>query len=171
MENTYWNSKGKYQADYDRLTEQLIPPMGAASTVAGELLRAATRIAYDFYNNGMGNNTSGAVNYLREKHAIDSRTHYEIYEYSRGQVYRGNYGGDSLHTAVEKAIDTTMEQILGNPVLTSMPNTEDMFEYSDPDQEWCSECGDELEHAGWNGMCSHCEERMWAEEEEDCCYY
>lgn len=34
--------------------------------VAGEIFRAATKIFYDFHNNAMVNNTSGALNYLVE---------------------------------------------------------------------------------------------------------
>ena len=64
MENTYWSGTGTYQADYTRLVE-LMPGSGNADTLAGELVRACTRLAYDLYNNGMGNNTSGAVNMLR----------------------------------------------------------------------------------------------------------
>ena len=161
MQNTYWNKSGKYQAEYDRLVE-LMPDMGACENTAGEMIRAVSRLGYDLYNNGMGNNTSGAVNFLREKGAIDEDTYDTIYEYTRGQLYHGRYAGDSLQVAIERAVDMTVEMILLNPVLLTMQNTEDMFDYEDPMQNFCDDCGDEIER-GY--ICSHCEEAYEEEEE------
>ena len=134
MKNNYWHEAGKYQADYARLCDALIPGMGNCDTVAGEMLRCVTRLAHDLYNNGMGNNTSGAVNFLLAKGVIDRKTHAVIYDYTRGQLYDGRYEGDSLQVAVEHAIDSVIELILANPVLTTQPNTEDMFDYEDEDE-------------------------------------
>ena len=161
MQNTYWNKQGTYQADYDRLVEAM-PLMGNCDTVAGEMIRSVSRLGYDFYNNGMGNNTSGAVNFLLEKGAIDSKTHATIYEYTRGLTYSGCYGGDSLQAAIERAVDMTVKFILDNPQLETTPNTEDMFDYEEPFQHFCDDCGDEVDH-GY--ICSHCEEAY--EEEYD----
>lgn len=133
MENTYWSGKGKFQAAYDELVN-LMPASGKSDTVAGELIRSASRIGYQFYNNGMGNNVSGAVNLLREKGAIDPETHATIYEYSRGRIYQGNYNGDALQVAVERAVDMTLEMITRNPVLLSIANTEDMFDYEEAEE-------------------------------------
>ena len=167
MKNIYWHNAGKYQADYARLCDELIPGMGAADTVAGEMLRSATRLAHDLYNNGMGNNTSGAVNFLKAKGAIDSKTHATIYDYTRGQLYDGRYKGDSLQVAVEHAIDSVMELILANPVLTTQPNTEDMFDYEDPEQHFCEECGDEVDNRSiYGSVCSYCESQ-WEDEEDE----
>jgi len=162
MQNTYWNKQGTYQADYDRLVEAM-PLMGNCDTVAGEMIRSVSRLGYDFYNNGMGNNTSGAVNFLLVKGAIDSKTHATIYEYTRGLTYAGCYGGDSLQTAIERAVDMTIKFILDNPQLETTPNTEDMFDYEDPEQNFCEECDDEVDH-GYI-CCSHCEEAYEEEEE------
>lgn len=52
---TYWNSNGKYQAEYDKIHPQLIQDSGEASTKHGELLRCVTNCYYDLYNNGGGN--------------------------------------------------------------------------------------------------------------------
>lgn len=135
MENTYWNHQGKFQAAYDELVK-LMPGMGKADTVAGELVRAISRLGYDFYNNGMGNNTSGAANFLRDKGAIDPDTYATIYEYTRGQLYQGNYEGDSLHTAIERATDQTLEFIIRNPVLITQPNEQDMFDFEDEEERF-----------------------------------
>jgi hypothetical protein len=142
MENTYWNGQGKFQAGYNELVK-LMPGSGRADTVAGEMIRAVSRLGYDFYNNGMGNNTSGAANFLREKGALDPKTYETIYEYTRGQLYRGRYNGDSLQLAIERATDMTVEMITRNPVLITMSNTEDMFDFEDAEEHY--EYDDEYE--------------------------
>ena len=163
MENTYYNGNGKFQADFNRLCDDLIPTMGNCDTVAGEMLRSVTRLAHDLYNNGMGNNTSGAVNFLLAKGAIDDRTHSTIHEFTRGLLYEGHYKGDSFQCAVESAIDQTVQLILNNPELITQPNTEDMFDYEEDFQKFCDDCGDEVEYYG---VCSYCEESYYDEEEE-----
>jgi len=131
MEHTYWNNKGRFQAEYDELLK-LMPASGNCDTLAGELIRSVSRLGYDFYNNGMGNNTSGAANFLRAKGAIDPDTYATIYAYTTGRTYQGRYDGDSLHRAIERAVDQTVEMIVRNPQLTAIANTEDMFDYQDP---------------------------------------
>ena len=169
MENTYWNNAGKYQADYDRLLE-LMPSMGKCDTVAGELIRAASRLGYDFYNNGMGNNTSGACNFLEQSGAIDRNTARVIHEYTRGLTYSGHYDGDALQRSIESMVDQTIEFIFASPELLTKPNLVDMFEFSEDDQNWCDECGDELD-GHYHSVCRHCEDAYYDEAEaEDALY-
>lgn len=52
---TLWNNASPLQATYEALAAALVPAYGAALTPHGELLRAATRVYYDRYNNGFGN--------------------------------------------------------------------------------------------------------------------
>jgi len=52
MSGLYWNSEGKYQNEHDALHSRLVPGEGKAQTSHGELLRCATNIYYDWYNNG-----------------------------------------------------------------------------------------------------------------------
>ena len=125
MENTYWNNKGRFQAEFDEIIK-LMPMMGNCDTLAGELIRAANRLAYDFYNNGMGNNTSGAVNFLQHHSAIAPAIYNTIYPYTRGRIYNGNYDGDSLQLAIEAMIDSTVQMITRNPQLITMSNTENI---------------------------------------------
>ena len=163
MENTYWNGKGKYQEAYDSLAENM-PAMGKCDTLAGELVRAASRLGYDFYNNGMGNNTSGALNFLDHHSVIDSDTYATIYEYTRGRIYNSRYDGDSLQLAIESMVDQTVGMIVHNPQLMTIENEEDMFDYEEEMQNFCDECGDETEH-GY--LCYYCEQSMEEDEEEE----
>lgn len=162
MENTYYSGKGLHQADYVRLVE-LMPGSGNADTLAGELIRCVSKLGHELYNNGMGNNSSGAVNMLRSKGAIDAATHATIYPLTRGAIYNGGYNGDSFQLAVESAIDQTIEFIVAGSATTT-PNTEDMFTYEDEEQRFCEDCGCEQDY--WSNMiCEDCEEQY--EEEED----
>ena len=130
MENTYWANKGKYQNDYDRLLS-LMPAMGNSDKVAGELIRAVSKLGYELYNNGMGNNSSGAVNMLRAYGVINGDTYETIYPMTRGRIYNGYYDGDPLQMAIEGAVDQTIKFILDNPILETQENLEDMHDLSD----------------------------------------
>ena len=169
MDNTYWNDNGKHQAEYKRLIE-LMPGSGASTVVAGELIRAVSRLGYDLYNNGMGNNTSGAVNMLRELGAISDELHYTIHPYTRGRLYEGNYAGDSLQSAIEAACDSTIEHILAHPELETETNMHDMFEWQEEEEIFCEECGDSNDDAQWGTwghICRDCEDEFNRAEEEE----
>jgi hypothetical protein len=155
--NSYWNDTGKYQTDYGRLWG-LVPPSGSSNVVAGEMTRAITKLIYDFYNNGCCNNTSGALNYLEQMGVIGSDLKNIVHDNTRGKFYGGSYNGDTVQTTFEKIADTTIEYILANPELETTENDDDMWNYGDPDLEFCTSCGDPLQDGdyGWNGMCEHC---------------
>jgi hypothetical protein len=133
VETTYWNHQGKYQAQYDELVK-LMPAMGKSDTVAGELIRAVSKLGYDFYNNGMGNNTSGALNFIGQYPILEPKYFSTIYEYTRGRLYEGSYDGDALQVAIEHLVDVTIEFITHNPQVMTMPNAVDMHDLSEPDE-------------------------------------
>lgn len=165
MENTYWNTKGAMQAEYDTFVE-LVPCHGDADTLAGELVRACTRLAYDLYNNGMGNNTSGAVNMLHSKGVITTEQWSTIEPYTRGRLYDGNYSGDKLQCAIEDAITCTMQHLVNNPALLTQANTESMFDYEDEEQHFCEECDEDIGQYG-SHLCDSCEQWQLDQEEID----
>lgn len=49
---TYWNEEGIYQSEYDELYNELVPASGSAQTLNGELIRAISRLSYEYFNNG-----------------------------------------------------------------------------------------------------------------------
>ena len=61
---SYWNNTGRLQKEYEALYEAHVPPQGECETLAGEVLRASSRIYHDAFNNGFCNNTTGAWNFL-----------------------------------------------------------------------------------------------------------
>ncbi len=159
MENTYWNKNGTYQADYDRLLD-LMPMSGKCETVAGEMIRAVSKLGHELYNNGMGNNSSGAVNFLLNHDCIDDATYGIIYPFTRGRLYEGHYNGDPFQKAVESAIDQTLFHIINNPGLETELNTKSMFDAQEEEQRFCEDCGDELDEFDGH-MCNSCEDNMW----------
>jgi hypothetical protein len=52
---SYWSKSGAYQKEYDKLYEKFVPASGAAETLNGELIRAVSRLYWDYCNNGNGN--------------------------------------------------------------------------------------------------------------------
>ena len=83
----YWQGGGKYQQLFDELVNSL-PPAGNSSTTAGEIVRAANKLMYDLYNNGMMNNTSSALLFLARKGVFPTaggdKVFATIYPYSLG---------------------------------------------------------------------------------------
>lgn len=49
---SYWTSKGKYQRVFDAIYQALVPAEGEAKTKAGEIVRLAANIYYEYFNNG-----------------------------------------------------------------------------------------------------------------------
>jgi len=62
----YWSGNGQYQDEYNQLQDKLVPDMGKADTVEGELLRAVGKIIYRHGNDG--DNFSNSSYEWIEKH-------------------------------------------------------------------------------------------------------
>ena len=161
-ENTYWNKKGQYQSEFDRLTK-LMPMMGKSDVVAGEMIRAANRLVYDYYNNGMCNNTSGALEYLYTKRVVN----YDVYKTLSPICATEGYTSENLDEHLEQIIDNVVEHILANPDLETKENSEDMFDYQEDsiypegEEETCYQCGGEVDYFG---DCEECYEECSEEE-------
>jgi len=52
---SYWNGEGLHQKELDGMEKRLIPKVGHAPTMAGEILRATITIHHDHYCNGRWN--------------------------------------------------------------------------------------------------------------------
>ena len=76
---TYWDNEGKYQEQYSKAWNKLIPASGEAEDGWPEALRAISRIGYDYYNNGF-------CNLWRAEEAYDSDGCYYD-EYSMDSYY------------------------------------------------------------------------------------
>jgi hypothetical protein len=142
-ENTYWNSKGQYQSEFDRLIK-LMPMSGNSNVVAGEMIRAANRLVYDYYNNGMYNNTSGALEYLYHKGVINQDTYYELLP----ECVREGYTESNLDETLDGLVDSVIEHIHKYPHLETKENTEDIFDFQEDsvyEGEECYNCGETID--------------------------
>lgn len=127
----YWNHNGRHQKAYNSLNSALVPSSGACETVEGELLRAVSKIYYDAYNNGGGNNVSGPLCFLKEKlpgfksewfSAIEEPAH------GNGGYSKADYG------ILEEMTDTTIRYVKSkNGKYT--PNEDDMWNFSGRSRE------------------------------------
>jgi hypothetical protein len=52
----YWDKKGKYQKEYNKLVKKYVPDSGESSNEYGEVLRCILALAGDDYRNGLGVN-------------------------------------------------------------------------------------------------------------------
>lgn len=52
---SYWAETGAYQKELNEIFDKLVPSIGKADTVHGELVRSINNLSYDWGNNGNGN--------------------------------------------------------------------------------------------------------------------
>lgn len=139
---TFWNNKHPLTETSIALYDKLVPSDGHCDTLQGELLRASTRISYDWFNNGWGcNNWSGAVVFI-EKHiadlpvalsredAVELNQHLSyVQEFSHGEPSPRHR--DAVELKVTRIHAIVVGALVANPDL--IPNTTNMFEYQEED--------------------------------------
>lgn len=126
------------------LFEELVPASGKADTVAGEIIRAISRIGYRNFNDGdhlgigYGRETCNpAGRYLAAKG--DDRIARLI------QDAWGIYDDSIYDTAMQRLEEAVIDFIEQNPELKTAENSEDMWDYRDKyedvdeDDEWDEE--------------------------------
>lgn len=121
------------------LFNELVPPMGPADTVAGEIIRATCRIGYRWMNDGYqlgigyGRETCNPAGRYLGKTCNDEIARI-VWDLIYDPIYDDCYDG-----AYTKALDMLEEAVLAyldaNPQLKTMPNTEDMWDYRDKDED------------------------------------
>jgi len=116
---TYWNENGRYQANLEKL-ENLVPGSGPAETFKGELFRAASRIYYDYYNNGFGNTWEGPARLLMTYVKFPNHIKDLLEEHMSGEICHTNCDED-----IEEMMDLTIQALL---VMPETPNNIDMWE-------------------------------------------
>lgn len=126
------------------LFSELVPVSGKADTVAGEIVRAVSRISYRNYNDGdhigvgYGKETCNPVARYLLKNGGD-----EV-----AVIVRGMWGmeADSLYDkAVEMLEESAAAYIEQHPELKATPNSEDMWSYRDEREDV-----DDYDEEGWD---------------------
>lgn len=72
---TYWNNKGKFQAQYDYIYNNLMPDYGRSTNEHIEVIRCVSKIYHEYYNNSNCN-------------TYDRRDGEEAYEYELREYYK-----------------------------------------------------------------------------------
>lgn len=123
-------TKEEVEAKLSALFDELVPMSGKAATVAGEIVRAISRIGYRNYNDGdhigvgYGKETCNpAARYLArntgEAVAADISDIWGVYD-------------DARYDAILVALETdVLAYLKAHPELKSTPNHEDMFDFRD----------------------------------------
>lgn len=136
MENTYWNNNGKLQKEYERLHDKYVPPFGAADTLIGEAIRASSRIYHDAYNNGFGNNTSGAWKFLHKyiRPLIKDENFEAALDHLKERVNHSweEFIPNLTEVALETLADSVVQFCIDNES-DPMPSPCDMFDLQEKD--------------------------------------
>lgn len=134
---------------FSELFKELVPDMGKADTVGGEIVRAYNRIAYREYNDGdhigvgYGNETCNpAARYLAAKCGpeVDNLIFTQMWGVCDDAVY-----DNLLNELGEKVLDFYYE----NSREMSRRNDEDMYDYRDMDEDVETYDDEEDEDYGW----------------------
>ena len=113
----------------DVLFDELVPPSGKCDSLAGEIIRAASRIGYRFFNDGnqldigYGKETCNAAG-----HFLIKRTNEKIADIVSGMF--GLYSEEKYENRLKDLLAAVVERVEGNPDLRQT-ETEDMFDYFD----------------------------------------
>jgi hypothetical protein len=144
---SYWHNNATHSKWMEENYPLLVKDSGPSDTIEGEMIRAVSRLNYDWGNNGMCNNTSGACNYLRE---IMDFTDEE--DESWDIVYaESNTGGYTSHPNliehITKVSDAVIEYVISkNGNYETLTENCDMFNFQDPDYEYDEGYYDEQGH-------------------------
>jgi len=118
----------------NKLFEELVPASGKADTVAGEIIRAVSRIGYRNYNDG----DHIGVGYGKE--TCNPAARYLVAK-AGGRVERAiadmwGVEEDSRYDAMVETLETEVVAYLElHPELKEAENKEDMWEYRDKDED------------------------------------
>lgn len=132
LTDKYWNGNGKFQEQHDKLFNELVPSSGKSETFQGEMLRAAGRLYYDYYNNANCNNTSGPVKLLIVcEDRIGCKTELEkLY----AECNTGSYTNENLEVELETVMNAVISYIISMDGKYERSEV-DMFEFEEPDYD------------------------------------
>jgi hypothetical protein len=130
----YWDNNGQYEDKAAELQE-LVPSSGETDTLRGELWRAATKIYYDYYNNGWGNDWRAPFAFIDKYGNMSPDVSEYLFDHASGIVV-----GRGEDMKLEKFIDEIIEFIYAN-VDAETPSPGDMWDMNIdnmdfPEENW-----------------------------------
>ena len=118
--NTYWFNNGRYQEELDGLNNDSLIQLTDPECFEKSLLNALSNIYYDYYNNGMCNNTSGSIRFIMKfNDLLKIPSDYLITVYKVSNT--GHYTDIDLELQLEYIADSIIEYII-NKDGTVSPN-------------------------------------------------
>lgn len=112
-EGSYWGNTGTYEKQA-RYLESLVPASGAAETQRGEIMRAGSKIYYDYHNNGFGNRWGEALVFLKKYIDLDQELYDWLADYAGGNIH-GGAGSSADDEILERLMDATIEGAMETP--------------------------------------------------------
>ncbi len=142
------------EAKWDELFNELVPASGKCECVAGELIRAASKVYYRYYNDG----DCVGRGYGKETCNPSARyivKHGDPVVSSLANGLWNAWSSDAYEELLDKICESILEQIDKHPELREEP-TEDMFDCAAED-----DCDDECWEDDWN------DEDEWEDEDDE----
>lgn len=125
------------EARYQALFDELVPSQGECETFEGELLRAISKIYYDYTNNGFGNNWSGAYNFLDQHFGLLFGERVVLEPYKNGRVcLDADYDEND---PILRELDALLTRIINRIGDKRTPNVCDMYDLQEGDMWGISE--------------------------------
>ena len=154
MSNTtlpnFWNEDHPLSKDHSNLYDLLVPTSGHCDSIQGELIRASSKIQYDWFNNGWGcNNWSGAVVFLRKflktlpiQQSAEVMNNFYLSLSAASSQSHGEPMYFDAGNLVTKIHEVVIQSLLDNPTLIVNVDSDDMYDFQeddyreDPDYEY-----------------------------------
>lgn len=137
--------KSEVENEINALFDELVPPMGKADTVAGEIIRATCRIVYRWYNDG------DCIDLSYGKEVLNGPARYlcavcngDIDYYIRRVLWGEDYGEEEL-VELQRLV---LAHIKKHPELMTTDNKLGMYDFQRESDTWYSE--DDYDGDDWN---------------------
>ena len=111
MSGSYWNNTGKYQAEYE-IIKTGIPLIGETNYLELELIRAVSKIYYNYFNDGFGGNWTGAWNFINDNFAaeLDLLNEMNILSDYSSEIYVGE--NSFIEGVVESLVNKSIKYLI-----------------------------------------------------------
>ena len=124
----------KCEQQLNELFEMLVPYIGPAETVAGEILRATARVGYRWHNDG----DQIGVGYGKETCNPAARYLEEKCDDSVSSIISDMWccwSDDKYDKLMQNLFEAVLAFLRKHPELEKTPNNEDMWDYYDKDED------------------------------------
>jgi len=147
----YWDHTSRFHEEYQDLWNELVPAQGEAPTLQGELLRNMSRIAYDYYNNGFGNDKKDEALFLEghsnlfKPYMTDPKNWDKFFnEYE--EIHFGDYD-EMWKEAEEEAREA--ERYGGNRYSSYEEDEDEEEDYEEDPEDYFTDVDTRMKMTGW----------------------